>query len=224
MRQLAKRLVFGDGEGPRKVRFGVASGCRLIIDPAIKSQRILGLDEREIAGHFKRCIRQARTFIDVGASDGYYPIIGLWLNRDVTAIGCEPQEALERRARENYRLNFPEGGPVLEWVSSLIGTAPGQVPLDRVAEGRPGPCLVKIDVDGAEVHVLESGARLLDRPDTRVLLEVHSHALEAACIDLLKARGYTTRVIPNAWWRAIVPEQRPIELNRWVLAERASPA
>jgi methyltransferase FkbM-like protein len=218
--QLAKRLVFGRGERPRTVWFGVGRGCRFVIDPAHKSQRIVGLDEAELAAGFRRNASRARTFIDVGASDGYYPVVALRLNPSLTAVGCEPQTDLERRAWENYRLTFPAGGPRMEWVAKPVGDGPGQVALDDLAAGRPGPVFVKIDVDGGEVGVLRSGPGVLARADCALLVEVHSRPLEEGCVEGLRAAGYHCRVIPNAWWRRLVPEHRPIGWNRWVAADR----
>lgn len=216
-----KTLVFGRGVRAHRVWFGIAAGCRFLVDPATRTQRIVGLDEAEIAATFRRSIMGARTYIDVGASDGYYPIVALHLNPNLeVAIGCEPQAPLGQQARDNHRLNFPEGGRTMEWVSELIGDGAGQVSLDRLAENRPGPLLLKIDVDGAELEVLRSGSALLARRDCQVLLETHSEELETGAIALLQALNYSCRVIDNAWWRAIVPDERPIAWNRWVFAEK----
>jgi hypothetical protein len=218
MWRFAKQLVFGRGERAHAIWFGVGAGCRFLIDPANKTQRILGLDEAELGAAFRKAVAQCRTFIDVGASDGYYPIIALRLNSNLTAIGCEPQAHLGQHAWENYRLNFGAADPKMEWVSQGVGENNGDVALDTLTEGRAGPFLVKIDVDGGEVGVLRSGARLLARSDCTVLLEVHSQQLEADCIKLLESAGYQCRVIKNAWWRWLIPEHRPIGWNRWVLA------
>jgi hypothetical protein len=39
-------------------------------------------------------------------------------------------------------------------------------------------------------------------------------------MEFLERLGYTCRVIKNAWWRLLIPEQRPIEHNRWFIAEK----
>lgn len=218
---LPKRLLFGRGPRPHKIWFGAGAGRTFIIDPASKSQRILGLDEFEIASLFAAQVSAIKTFLDVGASDGYYTILALCLNPSATAIGCEPRETYRESALDNYRLNFPSGGPVMEWASQLVGCEAGQTTLDQLAEHREGPFLVKIDVDGAELEVLRSGERLLSRRDCRVLLEVHSPRLEAEAIGFLTAKHYTCRIVDNAWWRIVIPERRPGELNRWVFAEPA---
>jgi hypothetical protein len=220
MQQRVKQLVFGAGERPHRVRFGVGAGMRLLIDPASKTQRILGLDEAEIASAFRRAAAQVRTFVDVGASDGFYTLLAAHVNPALTVIACEPDVSQVHRQRENYRLNFPAGGPVVEWVPRLVGRAGAMVSLDDLAATRPGPVFVKIDVDGGEVDVLDSGPSVLARADTTLLVEVHSAVLERRVIELLTACGYLPQIIDNAWWRALIPERRSIAVNRWVLAER----
>ena len=221
MKSWAKRQVFGQGEQPRTVWSGVAAGGRFLIDPASKSQRIAGLDEREVGPGFRRLVATAKTFVDVGASDGYYSVTALRLNPNLTAIACDPVTELERKARENYQLNFPNGGPAWEWVSQLVGNGEDQVSLDQLTAGRPDPVFVKVDVDGFEVDVLQSGAKVLARLTTVALIEVHSAELETGTIRLLEGYGMRCQIIKNAWWRLFVPEQRPIALNRWVIAEHS---
>jgi hypothetical protein len=60
----------------------------------------------------------------------------------------------------------------------------------------------------------------LESPGVRWLIETHSLDLERGCIELLAGHGYVTRIIPNAWWRIAVPEQRHGEINRWLAAYR----
>jgi hypothetical protein len=60
----------------------------------------------------------------------------------------------------------------------------------------------------------------LKQRSCKLIVETHSRDLEENCIKYLSGLGYSSKVIPNAWWRAIVPELRPIEHNRWFLAEK----
>lgn len=220
MRRLVKRLFFGRDPAPRSILFGPGRGTRFIIDPTSKAQRILGLDEAEIASTFRDAVKRARTFIDVGASDGYYPILALRLNPSVGAIGCEMHAPLEMQARENYRLNFPSEDRSFTWIAKPVGTSAGQVTLDELSDSHAGPIFIKIDVDGVEIEVLKSGERLLSREDCAFLIETHSAELERDVIAKLEAVGFRCRIIKNAWWRAVLPETRPIELNRWVFAQK----
>jgi hypothetical protein len=94
--------------------------------------------------------------------------------------------------------------------------------LDSLMPSIHYPCLIKVDVDGAEVDVL-AGARMLNtQPGVRWLIETHSAELEAGCVRQLESFGFTTRIVPNAWWRVLVLETRPIAHNRWLVAWKDS--
>jgi hypothetical protein len=73
----------------------------------------------------------------------------------------------------------------------------------------------KVDIDGGECDVLPG---LIGLPT--ILIETHSKDLEEVCTAFLEEHGYATRVIRNARWRALWPEYRPLEHNRWLVAER----
>jgi FkbM family methyltransferase len=65
----------------------------------------------------------------------------------------------------------------------------------QLGEGRPGPGLLKIDVEGAEGLVLAGAHNLLRHSRPAVVLEVHNQEAYRACVDLLKAAGYAVRKI-----------------------------
>jgi hypothetical protein len=79
---------------------------------------------------------------------------------------------------------------------------------------------VKIDVDGGECDILDGASALLQAARVRWLVETHSVALEERCATMLRNAGYRVRIVPNAAWRLFLPEQRPIEQNRWLVAAR----
>jgi FkbM family methyltransferase len=64
-----------------------------------------------------------------------------------------------------------------------------------LGEGRPGPGLLKIDVEGAEVLVLAGAHHLLRHSRPAIVLEVHNQDAYRACVDLLKAARYVVREI-----------------------------
>jgi len=57
------------------------------------------------------------------------------------------------------------------------------------------PNIIKIDVEGAEMFVLEGAGRLLAAAHPKLFIEVHSRQLARRCRDLLKANGYSIRVL-----------------------------
>lgn len=90
-------------------------------------QRFLGLDERELADHFRRGLARARSAVDVGANDGYYTLI--FLQSQVTrVVACEPGEVVEQLL-QNAKENGHAAGPRLQVERRLIGGEPGQCSL-----------------------------------------------------------------------------------------------
>jgi hypothetical protein len=139
--------------------------------------------------------------IDVGAGDGYETLAYAKIGATVHAFESSP-EAL---ARLNANLNL---NPQL---ARLIEVHPHAFPEGDVPEA----AFAKVDVDGGERLVLESLTHV-----PALLIETHSADIEGECLAFLGGRGYVCRVIENAWWRPLWPEWRPIEHNRWLIAER----
>jgi hypothetical protein len=81
---------------------------------------------------------------------------------------------------------------------------------------------VKIDVEGGELDVLQSAPQLFEKNAADFLIETHSLELEERIIGLFTDSGYTTEIIRPAWWRRLLPEQRPLIHNRWLIASRKS--
>jgi hypothetical protein len=68
---------------------------------------------------------------------------------------------------------------------------------------------------GEEEEILKGSERLNQRQGVRWLIETHSHDLEIACEARLRRANFKTAIIPNAWWRAVLPELRPCGHHRW---------
>jgi len=72
--------------------------------------------------------------------------------------------------------------------------------LDSLVEKNeiPPPNVVKIDVEGSEVSVIEGARAVLMNCKPKLLIEAHSPALAAECIRSLSQAGYQTRVIDTS--------------------------
>jgi len=218
-----KHLLFGRGLRTRRILGGAARGLRMEIDPAAKTQRLIGLDEREIQGAFVRDARWAEALVDVGSSDGYYGLIFRKYNPtgSVHLIDANPDFAPVQQA--NFQLNFPtRPAPqsLVKFVAPAERQDAGSCLLSRDLPLAGRRVLFKIDVDGWELDVLKSAEALFPGTECRFIVETHSLALEQACAAYLTAHGFQVRIIPNAWWRRLIPEQRPISHNRWFTTAR----
>jgi hypothetical protein len=219
MKQALKRLLVPEGRQLRRLRGGLAKGMLMELDLAHQSQRYWGLDERELVAAFRRFIPACRSLIDVGANDGYYTMAFLQ-SKAARVIACEPDTPMEQLLA-NARANGFETGERFTAERRFVGSGEGCVSIAELVKDLPRPIFLKVDIDGGEVDLLQSAEGCDCLSDMRWLIETHSKELEAGCISWLQAHGYQTRIIYNAPWRVLLPEQRPIPHNRWLVAEPA---
>lgn len=189
------------------------------MDPASRSQRMFGLDEHELRPWLRRWLPGVGTCVDVGANDGYYSLIFLASGAS-RVLACEPGPAMGSLL-ENARLNGWEPGDRFHVVTRPLGAGAGTVRLDDLLADQRGTVLVKIDVDGCELDVLGGAEGLGWRKDVFWILETHSKELEDGCLRWFQQRDRCPRVVPNAWWRTILPERRHGGVNRWIVAGSA---
>ena len=217
-----KSAIVPAGVQPRKMPLGLYKGLTLEMDFRYEAQLYLGLCERETYPWIRRAMRRCVWAVDVGAGHGELCVRLMQSPAGGPIVAFEPQASKVAVLLRNAALNKYENDRRLMVVEKLAGPATSNgclaiddLPLDRRERG-----FLKIDVDGAEVAVLEGAKTILDRGLVDVLVETHSAALERECIAFLSGRGYDCTVINNAWWRVILPEQRPIEHNRWLWATK----
>ncbi|HEY0321717.1 MAG TPA: FkbM family methyltransferase [Pyrinomonadaceae bacterium] len=219
MKQLVKRLVLPGGRRFRRLRGGIAKGMLMELDLAHQSQRYFGFDERELLGVLRRLMTQARSLIDIGANDGYYTMA--FLRSDaLRVVACEPGPAMERLLA-NAKANGYEPCERFRAERRLVGLDRDGVSIAELVKELPRPVLLKVDIDGGEFELLQSAEGFDSLRELRWLIETHSPELEKQCVAWLQAHGYRTQIIYNARWRVLLPEERPIEHNRWLMAEPA---
>jgi Methyltransferase FkbM domain len=138
-------------------------------------------------------------------------------------FAIEPDEAETRTLRANLNYNGVDIR-LVEVLRKFVGTKKDadDIELDQLDISCVVRGLIKIDVDGLELDVLQSGKSLFSEGKVDLLVETHSFELEKSCIEWLQQRGYNCKIIKNAWWRSIIPEQRPISHNRWFFATHGS--
>jgi len=220
LKYFLKKSLFPTGLAPRVIRSGLIAGLTMDLDFAHHTQRWLGLQERELYAWFRRLSGGIHTAIDVGASEGMYTLYFLAKTPATKVFAFEPSDDGLRQLKSNLALNGLADTPRLEVIPKCVGdsVAAQQVTLDSLAQRIEQPCLVKVDIDGGEVSLLDGAQSLLRSPETRWIIEVHSKALQENCLEILQAANYRTLVVRNAWWRNFIPELRPGELNHWIIA------
>lgn len=216
LKQQIKQLLIPKGRKLRLMRGGIAKGMWMELDLAMQSQRYWGLDERELLTTLRGLIPTCKSLIDIGANDGFYTLA--FLNSSAErVVACEPGPPMRQLLR-NAAANGYHPGERFTVEQRLIGLGNGQLGVTKLVEDLPCPILLKVDIDGGEFELLESAETSLTLPELRWVIETHSKELEAQCLDWLQSHRYQTRIIYNAPWRKLLPEQRPIPHNRWLLA------
>jgi len=207
------RVLVGPGRGHR---FEVPP-LSLVYRARNRGSVALGRYEPEVTAFLAERLRFCRSFFDVGASTGYYTRIALNLmdseGRVVAfepdpkaascirktlsdprltvreeALGCKDHDAvLERREGLASRIRDESiaGTGYANGTEVRVRSLDGLLEADRV----PPPDLLKIDVEGGEILVLEGMHRLLQRRPT-VVVECHSMPLLRDVLDLLIGQGY----------------------------------
>ena len=216
MKQAIKRLLFPQGSQLRRLRGGISKGMLMELDFASKTQRYWGFDERELVKTFRRLIPTCQSLIDIGANDGYYTLAFLKSSAQ-RIIACEPYPAKEQLL-VNVKANGYDRDPRFHLEQRPVGLEEGFVSIAELVKDLPAPIFLKVDIDGGEADLLKSAEGSERLMDLRWLIETHSKELEEQCIAWLEGHGYKTQIIPNARWRMILPEERLLEHNRWLVA------
>ncbi|MFT5470184.1 MAG: hypothetical protein ACI8UO_005308 [Verrucomicrobiales bacterium] len=144
-------------------------------------RKILGVYEHELTPWWRKVLTTAEVLFDVGAGDGYftYGVAHRLAKRGVQPkiIAFEPgMDAVGLTEASNWRA-YRE--VEFEFVPKLVGATDNDemVTLDRWDNAHEIETIVKVDVEGAEVDVLEGAQQLLARTNTHWVVEVHGREL-----------------------------------------------
>ena len=214
-----KNALITPGPRERTIRSGVFKGLRMRLDLEVHAQNYLGLYERELHAAVRELSANVSTALDVGAADGSYVLYFLARTPAARVFAFEPDSGARTALGTNLALNGFSACRRLRLFDRPVGDrTPGRLVLDDLLHEITLPAVVKVDVEGAEADVLRGAAALVRRGGVAWVIETHSEALEAECLTILRGHGYDPRVMRPAWWRAAVPEARPIPHNQWIVA------
>jgi FkbM family methyltransferase len=195
---------------------------------ATRSSFLFGKYEPEQTKLFGELVKPGDVVFDVGAHFGYYTLLASKLVGDSgKVISFEPSPANLARLYRHIELNSRRNVQVLELaVSDHEGTARfetrtgsgvGHLADDGPLEVRlttldsltqlPRPQVMKIDVEGAEVGVLQGAKALLQNARPIIFLSLHGEELKATCLEILEGYGYTFRHMEPMEILAIPPKR-----------------
>jgi FkbM family methyltransferase len=159
-------------------------------------------------------LHSGQVFADVGAWFGIYTLLAADLvdkMGKVYAFEPDPKarDFLEKNLKINQKINVEvlpfavSSDSVSKWITNQPASSltrvysagenhtqtdisVGAVTLDDFFKDRKLPDMIKIDVEGHEVEVVEGGLRTLSNPSTTIILELHSLLLRRRGLDVSK--------------------------------------
>lgn len=158
-------------------------------------RKVFGLYEHELNDWLEAVLPRVERVIDVGANDGYFTFgcaaAFRRLEHPAQIFAFEPQTECCEKLRETTRAEAARpGGVTFAVEQTFVGRADGDgvMTLDTTARRvdlalEPRRALIKIDVEGAEVDVIE-GASLWLNDSNFFVIEVHRQEY----LEPLKAR------------------------------------
>jgi hypothetical protein len=219
----ALKRVLPNRAMPLRIWRGPFRGARIVMNPRNSLRKVFGLYEHELNHWLERALRRVNRVLDVGANDGYF------------TFGCAA--AFRRLGKSGEIIAFEPGTLQIEMLHrsaaaqqspsvrfsifhTLVGrnARTGTVCLDEV-NCAPGTVdsglstLIKIDVEGDEVEVIE-GARSWLKPSNLFVIEIHTQSLlnqiqkifTSSGLNLIEVNqkpiplfGRETREVQN-WW------------------------
>lgn len=215
--RLCKNVILPPGPKYRKIALGPAAGCVMQVDFRTQSRTYFGLYEAELHKYFRKLVRSGFSSFDVGGQGGYDALMLAKLSGGGQVISFECDADAAGVMRDTFARNsYP-----IETIHAFVGKTDGEgtTTLDAVADRAFTPDFMKIDVEGAELDVLQGAGRILSTRKPSLILETHSKELETACSDLLHGHGYAPRIVDQRRW---FRDHRIIEHNRWLVCEGRS--
>lgn len=185
---------------------------------ATRSSFLAGTYESDQTALFEQMLMEGDIVLDLGAHVGYYTVLASVLVGDTgQVIAFEPEPENLYFLHRHVKLNKCDNVTVIEACVAdssgectfrREGTGTGHIDeagaltvpvlsLDELlADGAiPRPDYMKIDVEGAELRVLQGACQLIADARPTIFLSVHGEQLRDDCSQFLKARGYQLRPI-----------------------------
>jgi FkbM family methyltransferase len=179
----------------------------------------LGIYEFEKSRQFAKSIKKSQVIWDIGANVGFYTLLAANLTGPSgKVVAFEPLPRNLNYLNQHIALNHFSNIQVEEIAISdtagifkfdtrlgnLEGTLSEQgdisvraLSLDEYISKNPDsvPHCIKIDVEGAELKVLEGGKEILKKFHPQIFLATHGTEIHRQCCDYLKKLGYVLKPI-----------------------------
>jgi FkbM family methyltransferase len=207
---------------------GPFRGARIWLNPRDSLRKIFGLYENELNRWLEETLRRVVRVIDVGANDGYFTFgcaaafRRLGKGGEIIAFEAQPRYValLRRTIAAQIRTAISVH---LEIVQAFVGKElkQGMTTLDSVRWTLSDPAerthtLIKIDVEGAELDVIEGGRSWL-QPSNFFVIEVHKREFLSELKQIFAKSGHALIQINQRPLPFLGREDRD-EKNWWLVS------
>ncbi len=240
-------IRYGDGRA-HDIRSGPLKGWKLRkFLHSIHDHMIDGDYEPEVQAALGRYLHPGATLFDVGANGGFISLLGAKLVGETgKVVAFEPYPETVKDIQAQMRINrvrnvLTETAAVSDTIgiadfaddrsSDMLGLAAvtihGQpkrtirvrtTTLDTEVERHGAPDVIKVDVEGAELLVVQGSTRMLREHKPILLTELHSDELFRQFLEFLAPFGYTTSTLDGT------PVTLESGYQRFVISQKQAPA
>ena len=216
-------------KGSRKIKKGILQGYKWKIEIP-DSRYLLGTYEVALSKYVKKAVSEGNRLIDIGANAGYFSLIaGKYGRADLKHVAVEPvpenirllkshlsENDIQNVIIEPMAISDKEGeiefsnssnlaANTYKTESSIFSEETIKVKtssLDAFASKYQldSNCLIKIDVEGAELDVLKGGASFLRKFHPELVLATHDNhipGIKNACLEFLQKLGYRVETLED---------------------------
>ena len=193
-------------------------------NPRVSLRKVLGLYEAELNAWVTKALKRTDLVLDVGANDGYFTFGAV---SGMRRAGHAPRVvAFEPLVEHVAQLETAKKRQKLtdEWVTvipKMVGNRQDDrfTTLDalRPAYGDSVRPLIKIDVEGAELDVLDGAAAWIT-PRTMLLIEVHQHDYIERIRTMLAGRTAPLELVEQKALPLLGREMRDVD-NWWLVSK-----
>src|SRR5215470_8971746 len=200
------------------------------MNPRHSLRKILGLYEHELNKWLEQALRRVTRILDVGANDGYFTFgcaaAFRRLGKAGEIIAFEPEERCVALLRESLAAQTAAGigdsgcTVRIEIIQTLVGSElkPGSITLDSLLTPRDNTnTLIKIDVDGPEVDIMEASRSWVVSSNLFVI-EVHQEQFIAPLRSLFAEQNLRLILLKQRPVPVLGRETRP-ENNCWLVSD-----
>ena len=200
---------------------GPLAGGKFVGSPRVSLRKMLGIYEHELNDWLRGALTEVNTLVDVGANDGYFAFgcAQVFLSRRQSGrVYCFEPDAVHLSSLERAAGHYRAAGIAVEIWPYFLGnlTNDSTVTLSEL-EYDGHPALIKIDVEGAELSVLEGSGLWLNKKNFW-LIEVHSEQLLRPIREIAFNAGIHLRQIDQRPHWLLGRESRDKD-NRWLVSD-----